>query len=63
MHILKTGIERFLCGLLKYMEHLSAIDACPSLNDIMGIRRIKCNRSEQVYDFKRFGVSCLVDNI
>jgi hypothetical protein len=31
-----------------------------SFNDIMDIRCIKCNRSEQVYEFKSFGVSCLV---
>ena len=43
-------------------ERLLGIDTCPSLNDIMGIRCIKCSRSEQVYDFKSFGVSCLVDN-
>jgi ribosomal protein S27E len=43
-------------------ERLLGIDTCPSLNDIMEIRCIKCNRSEQVYDFKSFGVSCLVDN-
>ena len=43
-------------------ERLLGIDTCPSLNGIMEIRCIKCNRSEQVYDFKSFGVSCLVDN-
>jgi hypothetical protein len=43
-------------------ERLLGINTCPSLNDVMGIRCIKCNRSEQVYDIKSFGVSCLVDN-
>jgi len=30
---------------------LLGIDACPSLNDVMEIRCIKCTRSGQVYDF------------
>ena len=30
---------------------LLGMDTCPSLNDIMEIRRNKCTRSEQVYDF------------
>jgi hypothetical protein len=34
-------------------ERLLGIDTCPSLNDIMEIRCIKCNRSEQVYDYPK----------
>jgi hypothetical protein len=43
-----------LLGIDIYMSY--------SLNDIMEIRYIKCNRSEQVYEFNSFGMSCLVDN-
>ena len=50
----QRGEKKCLLGIDIYMSY--------SLNDIMEIRYIKCNRSEQVYEFNSFGMSCLVDN-
>jgi hypothetical protein len=47
MHKTSRGEKECLLGI----DHMSY-----SLNDMMEIRCIKCNRSEQVYEFKSFGV-------